>query len=377
MRNPEDPAAPKDRKLQGVAFLILGVMTFLLYSRTYDYVVVSQRDTASSFFLFDREFLLGFLWLPGGLLTWAGRFFAQFSEYTWLGALAISVLVVAFGFLLYRALRRFMGAAALFFALLPCILLATDQRRRHQYCAGPDRRYVGVPDLSPLAERRRAAALRSAGDPGALPLSGGYFWLFAGWVIAAEWLEGRRFANWTWSFLFAALAFATPVAARRWLFVVPLRSAFLQPTVFFQPGRPPTPAMVVYGYLALLMPAVLLCKRWVLPFWERAFARARPAPAAGRRLRFVAAGAAAALLAVLTVDLQWVCYDANLSDYAEYRESVPAETMGRYPSEGGDDGVARVDEEAVFHQLRSVPQGAAPGRTVSLPAGLGGARPDP
>lgn len=321
MRNPEDPAAPKDRKLQGVAFLILGVMTFLLYSRTYDYVVVSQRDTASSFFLFDREFLLGFLWLPGGLLTWAGRFFAQFSEYTWLGALAISVLVVAFGFLLYRALRRFMGAAALFFALLPCILLATELsdgviNTALGLIAGTLAFLIYL-HLPKGAVRRLYALLAT---PALYLLSGGYFWLFAGWVIAAEWLEGRRFANWTWSFLFAALAFATPVAARRWLFVVPLRSAFLQPTVFFQPGRPPTPAMVVYGYLALLMPAVLLCKRWVLPFWERAFARARPAPAAGRRLRFVAAGAAAALLAVLTVDLQWVCYDANLSDYAEYRE---------------------------------------------------------
>ena len=270
-----------------------------------------------------------------------------------------------------------MGAAALFFALLPCILLATA------LSDGVINTALGLIAGTlafliylhlPKGAVRRLYALLAI--PALYLLSGGYFWLFAGWVIAAEWLEGRRFANWTWSFLFAALAFATPVAARRWLFVVPLRSAFLQPTVFFQPGRPPTPAMVVYGYLALLMPAVLLCKRWVLPFWERAFARARPAPAAGRRLRFVAAGAAAALLAVLTVDLQWVCYDANLSDYAEYREPVPAETMGRYPSEGGDDGVARVDE-AVFHQLRSVPQGAAPGRTVSLPAGLGGARPDP
>jgi tetratricopeptide (TPR) repeat protein len=37
-------------------------------------------------------------------------------------------------------------------------------------------------------------------------------------------------------------------------------------------------------------------------------------------LRFVAAGVAAAVLAVLAVDLQWVCYDAKLSDYTEYRE---------------------------------------------------------
>ena len=100
----------KDRRLQAVAFLVLGVFCFILYSRTYAYVIVWERETTNTFFVFDRQFLADFLSMPGGLMCYAGRFFEQFFEYTALGALVIAVLVTGFGVLLHGVLKRLMGA---------------------------------------------------------------------------------------------------------------------------------------------------------------------------------------------------------------------------------------------------------------------------
>jgi tetratricopeptide (TPR) repeat protein len=306
MSNPEDVTRLKGRRLQVVVFLILGVFTFALYSRTYDYALALERDATYSFFLFDRQFLLNFLSLPGGLLAYAVRFLAQFYEYTWLGALVISVLVVGFGLLLHRLLRRLLDGAALFCALLPCILVATalnDVVVGIVTGLGVSMCAFLIYLCVPKGAVRRLYALLAI--PALYLLSGGFFWLFALWVITAEWLEGRRPANLIWQFLFTAAAIATPVVAWRWLFLVTLRGAFLGPTVLATLGRPPLPALLVYGYLGSL------------PFWARAFARVRPAPAAGWNRRFLAG---AAVLALLAVALQWVCYDANLNEFTEYRE---------------------------------------------------------
>jgi tetratricopeptide (TPR) repeat protein len=306
MGNSEEVTRLKERRLQVVVFLILGVFTFSLYSWTYDYALALERDTTYSFFLFDRQFLLNFLSLPGGPLAYAVRFLAQFYEYTWLGALVVSALVAGFGLLLHRVLRRLMDGAALFCALLPCIVVATAMSDVVvsivtglvvSTCAFLI--YLCVPK----GAVRRLYALLAI--PALYLLSGGFFWLFALWVIAAEWLEGRRPASLVWQFLFTAAAVATPVVAWRWLFMVTLRGALLGPTALATLGRPLLPALLVYGYLVSL------------PFWARAFARVRPAPTAGWNRRFLAG---AAVLALLAVALQWVCYDANLNEFTEYRE---------------------------------------------------------
>jgi len=220
----------KDRKLQGLAFVVLGVFSFLLYSRIFEYVLALKRETPYSFFLFDRQFLAGFLALPGGLMLYAGRFLEQFYENPALGALVIAVVVTGFGILLHGVLKRLMGRAALFCALLACVVLATTQSSVIVditlgliASVAPFLIYLRLPK----GWARRIYALLTM--PALYLLAGGCFWLFAFWVAASEWLEAKPSENVHWKLLWPVLAVSLPVIAWRWLFMVPLRSAVLRP----------------------------------------------------------------------------------------------------------------------------------------------------
>ena len=297
----------KDRRLQGVAFLALGVFCFILYSHTYEYCLVGERETRSTFFLFDRHFLASFLPLPGGLMIYVTRFFWQFYEYTALGALVVAVLVTGLGVLLHGVLKRLMGGAALFCALLPCVALATTLSFEVVFIAvglivsvGPFLIYLRLPK----GMARRAYAL--AAMPALYLLWGGCFWLFALWVIETEWLEDKPSANVAWKLLLPALAVSLPVIAWRWLFLISLRSAFLRPTVLAG-GNPPlsVPAALLCAYLALL------------PLWAAASRRVRALSAEGSKHRLVAGAGLLALMAVVSIGF---CYDPVGSECADYQE---------------------------------------------------------
>ena len=154
--------------------------------------------------------------------------------------------------------------------------------------------------LLPRGAARRIYAL--AAMPALYLLAGGCFWLFAWWVVAAEWLEGKPSANLAWKLLLPALAASLPVIAWRWLFMVPLRSAVLYPTVFA--SAYPRSALLLYGYLALL------------PLWAKASCRVR-AVSAERLRRGFAAGAG--LLTLTAVVPLWFCYEPAASEFAEYQ----------------------------------------------------------
>ena len=74
-----------------------------------------------SVFLFDKQFILESLRIPGGILGLAGSFLTQFLHFPWLGALIwVSLLLLAY-FLTIRTFRIPSSMSAL--ALIPVALL--------------------------------------------------------------------------------------------------------------------------------------------------------------------------------------------------------------------------------------------------------------
>ncbi len=293
----------KDRSLQIVAFLLLGVFSFILYSGTYEYVLVWERGTPNAFFLFDRQFLRDFLSTPGGFTMYAWRFFEQFYEYTASGALVVAALITGLGVLLHGVLKRRLGGASLFFALLPCVALATTPNFRIVDLTVGLIASVGsfvIYQRLPEGAARRIYALLAM--PALYLLAGGCFWLFAWWVVLTEWLEEKPSASLAWKLFLPALAAGLPVIAWRWLFLVPLRSAFLSPTVFASAW--PRPVMLLYGYLALL------------PLWARVASRARVVSEERSKVGFVAG---TGLLMLISVALLWFCSAPTASEFAEYQ----------------------------------------------------------
>ena len=143
------------------------------------------------------------------------------------------MLVTGLGVLLHGVLKRLMGGAALFCALLPCVVMATTLSSRILditvgliASVGPFLIYLRLPK----GRARRIYALVAM--PALYLLSGGCFWLFALWVVATEWLENKPSADVAWKLLLPALAAALPLIAWRWLFMLPLRSTLLRPTIF-------------------------------------------------------------------------------------------------------------------------------------------------
>jgi tetratricopeptide (TPR) repeat protein len=294
--------------LETVAFLTLAAFIIVLYNWSYSYDLVLKRDTSFTFFIFDRQFLSEFLSGPGGLAVYAGRFLGQFYETSWLGPLLIAALVVGFGLLLHRVVRRFLRTGALFCSALACIVLATAFDYAILEIAVGLIAAVGVFLLYlnlPRGALRQVYGL--AAIPGLYLLAGGSFWLFALWVIATEGLEGRGRAKTLWPLVLAALAAATPLAAWRWFFrdplMVNLRLAFLAATIFAEAS--PAPALAFYGCLALF------------PFWTKALARTQRPPDAKPR-RLLIAGTAA--LALAAVGLTYACYDSKRNEVAAYTE---------------------------------------------------------
>jgi hypothetical protein len=294
-----------NRRFQAAAFLLLGLFSFILYSRAYEYILVWEREAPCSFFLFDRQFLADFLRIPGGCVSYAARFLGQFYEYTALGALVVAALVTVLGVLLHGVLKRLMAGAALFCALLPCVVLATTLSSRILDVtiglianAGLFLIYLRLPK----SRARRVCALLAM--PALYLLTGGCFWLFAFWVAAAEWLEERPSASVAWKLLWPVLAVSLPLIAWRWLFLVPLRTALLRPIILAT--EQPLPAvLLLYGYLALL------------PLWARASRRWR-AGSAERSKRGLAAGAA--LLALAAAVSLWSCYRPEMSELVAYHQ---------------------------------------------------------
>ena len=286
---------------------LLFIASYCLYSWIFHYVIVLHRLTPSlGFFVFSRGFLTEFLDLPGGLTHYAGRFFGQFLHDDRLGALVVSLSITGFGFLLHLVLRR-LKKGGIFHTLFPCsLLLATHSGVTYGstiglvVTCGAFLVYLVLPGVM----SRRAYAWIVT--PLLYFVTGGYFWLFAGWIVLSEWIESPLSSNLASKLLYPLLAVAIPLAAYRWIYLLPFDSALLHPI-----DR--TISATTQPCIAVALAIYLL----LMPLWARI--------SWGRRLESFWSGRAGsavqtALVVVAAASLLSVSYDRTVPAFTEYHE---------------------------------------------------------
>ena len=236
--------SPAGERRSHYLVLLLPILSFAVCYWIFGYVIVALRDSRYSFFMFGSEFLEEFLDHPGGLLQYAGRFLVQFYHHQWLGALIISLLITCFAVLFHLVLRRLRRTVWVFYTFLPCILLLTvlqlnviEVTLGLLTVCGAFLGYLSLP------RRVVRPAYTLVAMPVLYLVVGGYFWLFAVWVIASEWLRSRvsgtggpLSSNLALKLLYPALAVCVPLAAHRWLFLIPLSSALTHPVNSIMPS---------------------------------------------------------------------------------------------------------------------------------------------
>ena len=301
-----------ERRSHYLGLLLVPILSFAIANWVFGYVIVLHGESRYAFFMFGSEFLEEFLDHPGGLLEYAGRFVGQFCHYQWLGALTLSLLITCFAVLFHLVLTRLRRTVWVFHAFLPCILLLTvPQWTMGEATLGLLTVCGAFLGYLSLPRRVVRPAFTLVAIPALYFVVGGYFWLFAVWVIASEWLEGSLSSNLAFKLLYPALAVCVPLAAHRWIFLIPLSSALTYPlnlvvssslwTILVVPSRLWT--IVLAGYMLLM------------PFGERISWGARRQSRRGSK-RDMAVWAV--LLIMLAVFLGYVSYDSELKQYLDY-----------------------------------------------------------
>lgn len=337
----------------------LAVVSFLAMNWVYDYVLVFQSDTNDCFFLFGEEFFLTFFDHPAGLLRYAGRFLGQFYFYPWVGAVIVSAVITCFGVVFHHILAKLNREVHLAQAILPGILLLVLHTSTVYLaqdtlglCAG-GAAFLGYLYIrGPVLRRLYALAITVI----LYFLLGVYFCLFVVWVQGVEWLD----RPWRSGLLFRighlALSIAVPFAAWRWLYPIPLQSAWACPILFGPPFRSGNMPYTLAGLTAECIFSVLLLGSILLiPFWDRLFSR--PSLASfwrippGRRSRITLA-VATAMLALL---VHLIRYDRVFSNVMACQQLYRQGRWGAVLKEAGDnpDGelhVQFVTNFALCHQ---------------------------
>ena len=286
---------------------LLFIATYCLYSWIFHYIIVLHRLTPShDFFVFSSGFLVEFLDFPGGLTHYTGRFFGQFLHHDRLGALVVSLSITGFGLLLHLVLRR-RKTGGIFHTLFPCVLLTATHSDVTFGTAmglvvtcGAFLVYLILPSAMP----RRAYAW--VVTPLLYFVTGGYFWLFAGWIVLSEWSERPLSSNLPGKLLYPLLAASIPLAAYRWIYLIPLESALLHPVDL-------TMAATAEPYMAAGLAAYLI----LMPLWTRV--------SWGIRLESLWSGKGGtavqvALVVAAAASLLTVSYDRTVPAFTEYHE---------------------------------------------------------
>jgi len=346
----------------GLAILFVG--SFVGLHWIYGYVIAFRSETSDCFFMFGRSFLVEFLGRPGDLLRYSGRFLSQFYHYQWLGALVVSASIACFGVLFHRVLVKLNGTASVLETLLPCLLLFAlhtstiyDLYDTVGSCASCGA-FLGYLSL-------RGKAARWAYAPVATPvlylLVGAYTWLFVAWVVvltpvrkaghgpgahATTGPPGRPLAwvgvslrlDVVLKVLYLVFSITVPLVAWRWVFSIPLRSAFACPIMLGPPCRAGSPPYAV-GHVVtdLLLMVAFFASLLVIPSWSRFSCGARLATywrAIPRRRRCTALAVA---IPVLALTFHFTRYDAGLESLVACRrlymherwDSLLAEVKGR------------------------------------------------
>ncbi len=294
-----------------VGLLLLPILSIVTYNWIFDYTIVYLRDTSYSFFMFGSEFFLEFLDRPGGLLRYAGRFLTQFYHYEWLGALTNCLLITCFAVLFHLVLRRLRRTVWVLHTLLPCILLLTVLRH-NVIPITLELLTMSAAFLGYLSLRRRVVRQVYAltAIPALYLIAGGCFWFFVVWVTASEWLARPRSSNLTFKLLYAVLAVCLPLAAYRWLLLIPLSNAFTYPLNVYVASS--SSSVIMLSAHVLLVGYML-----VVPFAERISRGTRPGSAQDSTRHMAVR---VVLLIVLSALLLRVSYNSEEGESSDYHE---------------------------------------------------------
>lgn len=347
---------------KGVTYVCLAGMfaAFLLVlSGLYRYVLVFQYDTNDCFFLFSRAFFESFLDHPGWAVRYGGRFVGQFYHLPWLGALILSVGIASFGLLFHAILARCKKTDPPWQMLLPCVLLLalhTSTLFLPQDSLGlglGSLAFLGYLSLPQRLTRRIYAILIT---PLVYFCAGGYVWLLVAWVVIHECLDPRRRSGLLFSLGYAPFSVLVPLAAWRWLYAIPLRSALTCPVMFGPPFRTgwadqSGALLAVDCVLAIGLVGTLL----LLPFSDRIipekwFSRFRQENS-GRWVRLSLAGA----IALSAILFHLVRYDGRLALVVSCRQLCKARQWDALLSKArknpyGDHRIQFMTNLALYHR---------------------------
>ena len=309
---------------QYVALVLLFAACFLALNFIYGYIIDLQSETNDCFFMFGGQFASEFLDRPAAPLSYAGRFLGQFYHYRWLGALIVSGCITCFGLLFQGMLVRLRDTAHFSTALFPCALLLF--LHMSTVCLVQDTLglcascglFLGYLSLRGTLARRIYALLVT--PLGYLAL-GVFVWIFVVWVVAFEWLDSPSRSSRIFRIVYVLFSIAVPLAAWRWLFLIPLQSAMEWPLAFtphFRSGL----RLCSFTNLAMdhLLAGVFSASVLLIPFWRRISVGARiSAFWQARRHKWNRVVPAVVLLA-LAVVLCVTRYDAPLATGVAYRQ---------------------------------------------------------
>lgn len=110
--------------LTRVAVALYFVFIFFFFAVFNKFHLIYQEQT--QLFLFDRNYFLGFLSKPGGLISYFGAFCTQFFAVSWLAALLVTGAVLAI-YALVKLVVRSIGLRSAVWALVPAVLIVALQ----------------------------------------------------------------------------------------------------------------------------------------------------------------------------------------------------------------------------------------------------------
>ena len=301
-----------------LAALLLFALSFCVFYWPYAYVIRFQSESNDCFFMFGKPFLAEFLDHPGGLLVYAGRFLGQFYHYQWLGAFVASACIVGFAFVYHGIVGRLSGKAHLSQTLIPCLLLLalhTSVLFVLHDTLGLTLSCLAFLAYLSLRQGRPRVLYALLATPALYLVAGVHVWPLVAWILAFEWAARPLRSNLAFKILYPLLSAALPVIAWRWIFLIPLRNAFLCPLVIGVPFRSGSTASGRYSLqLDLALAALLLASMFLIAFWRRLFVATQLAdfwktpPGWGSRL---ALAAAAVVIGAVLCRLQ---FDASLAN---------------------------------------------------------------
>ena len=306
-----------------VGLVVLFTVSFLAFNWKFGYVFAIQVETNDCFFMFGRQFLLGFFDHPAGLLNYAGRFLGQFYHYRWLGALLVGACVLCFGVLFCGVLAKLRTRVHVSQTLFPCVLLlalhASTVLLIHDtlgLCASCGV-FLGYLSFRAKVPRRVYAV---AATPIIYLLLGFYAWFFVAWVVAFEWLDGPPRSGLLFKIAYVVYSIAVPLVAWRWVFPVPLRSALLWPLVPIPPFRGGVLCCSFENLVTdVILGVVLSVSLFLIPFWGRLSCGVRLPAFLRTKHRAWFRAALAIALPASAILLLVIRYDPSANAYATCR----------------------------------------------------------